>query len=71
MKQRKLEHVIKKLTDANDGVPPSFKEIAAELDVTVGAVRNMSDRLCARGRARKQYRMARTIELITKEGSTA
>jgi Mn-dependent DtxR family transcriptional regulator len=67
-KQRKLEHIIERLTV--DGVPPSLTEIAAELGVTYAAARELSNRLCARGRARKQFRMPRTLELI-REGKSA
>jgi hypothetical protein len=67
-KQRKLEVALAELTSANDGVPPSLAELAAKLGVTYGAAWQMSNRLCARGRARKQSRMPRTLELIGKEG---
>jgi hypothetical protein len=63
-RQRKFERVIERLTAANDGVPPSYKEIATELGVTYAAARAMSERICARGRARKQPGMPRTFELI-------
>ena len=69
-KQRKLERIIERLTAANDGVPPSLTELAAELGVTYAAARGLSNRLCARGRARKQFAMPRTLELI-REGKSA
>jgi hypothetical protein len=68
-KQRKFELALKELTEANNGVPPTLKQLAATLGVTYGAAHQMSDRLCARGRARKQFRMSQTLELITKEGA--
>jgi rubrerythrin len=69
-KQRNLERVIERLTAANDGVVPSFKELAAELGITYAAARGLSNRLCARGRARHQYGVPRTLELI-KEGRSS
>jgi Mn-dependent DtxR family transcriptional regulator len=70
MKQRRLEFAIAELTATNNGVPPSLKELADFLGVTPGAVCQMSNRLCARGRARKQFKMSRTLELTAKEGPT-
>jgi hypothetical protein len=69
-KQRNLERVIERLTAANDGVAPSFKELAAELGITYAAARGLSNRLCARGRARHQYGIPRTLVLI-KEGRSS
>ena len=63
-KQRNLERVIERMTAANDGVPPTFEEIAAEMGVTYAAARALSNRLIARGRARRQFAMPRTLELI-------
>jgi hypothetical protein len=70
IKQRKLERLIEELTAKNDGVSPSFEELAEVLGVTYGAARALCNRLIARGRARKQFAMPRTLELI-KEGPSA
>ena len=61
-KQRKLERAVERLTV--DGVPPTLGELAKELGVTDGAVRQLIAGLCVRGRARKVWHMPHTLELI-------
>ena len=61
-KQRKLEHVIERLTV--DGVPPSYVELAAEMGVTHGSIRALVVGLCERGRVRRVPGKPRTLELV-------
>jgi len=69
-RQRQLEKVLKEMTAANDGVAPSYPELAERMGLSHGAIRSLAIGLCARGRATRVPGKPRTLALI-KEGETA
>jgi len=63
-RQRRLLDALRKLTAQNDGIAPSFEELAQELGVTHAAVRTMARNLAERGHVRWMPKKQRTLQVI-------
>ena len=61
---------IEKLTKKNDGVAPTYAELAAELGIYPGTAHQLALGLLKRGRIRSS-RLPRSIELVKEKPSPA
>ena len=69
--QRKLLDTLKRLTEQNSGIAPTFEELAAELGVTHASVRSMAGSLAQRGWVRWIPKHRRTLQVIEDEERAA
>jgi DNA-binding MarR family transcriptional regulator len=63
-KQKRAELIIRELMDANNGVPPTGKELAEVLKVTVPSAYSLIRGMMARGWATKVKGRPHSLQLI-------
>ncbi len=63
-KQRRVERFVLEYIVEHDGVPPTIREIAEALEISLSGAHGLLDRLQARGRIRRMPGRARTVEIV-------
>jgi len=61
---QRLEAAFKLLTAANDGIPPTYAELARAMGITHGAVVQLVKRGIVRGRLHHLPNKPRTLQLV-------
>ena len=61
---QRLEAVLREMTAANNGIPPTYAELARGMGVTHGAVVQLVKRGVARGRLQHLPNASRTLQIV-------
>jgi DNA-binding CsgD family transcriptional regulator len=63
-KQRRTKNIIAELTEANEGTPPSARELAEVLNISIPAVYHLIRGIMDRGHATKVRFKPHTLQLV-------